>query len=128
MSKAKAQGTSFENRVRDWFRSLGFNAERIAEGGSLDEGDVGVVLYGERWIMECKARQVLPVQATVSKALKKAGHDRVILWWKRLVPNGGSRRAPVAGVSEVVVMTPHTLSILLDDAYQAGADSVRDHW
>lgn len=98
----------------------GHQSRRIAEGGSLDEGDVATDLFGEEWVMEAKARQTLQVQATLAKALEKAGHGRVLLWWKRLVPGQGSRRTPVAGIAEVVVMTPETLDCLLTAAFNAG--------
>lgn len=125
MSKAKAQGTRYENQVRDFFKSLGYPAERIAEGGSLDEGDVAVSFYGSKLVAECKARQNLNVQLTIGKALKKAGHDRTVVFWKRLVrTEGASRRTVVAGVAEVVIMTPETFKLIIESAYEAGVDSV----
>ena len=113
MSKARAQGTSYEVQVRDWWRARGHTAERLAEGGSLDRGDVAVDFHGEEVVCEAKARQVLSVQETLSKALAKAGHSRVLVYWKRLTPQGGGRRKPVAGVREVVIMTPEMLDWLL---------------
>jgi Holliday junction resolvase len=53
----KARGATFESDIRDWFRSNGFDAERLARAGSRDEGDVVVKtdFLGSIGILECKA-------------------------------------------------------------------------
>lgn len=131
MSRSKAQGTRYETavvrRVRSWLSSWGddgVSARRLAEGGADDEGDVEASLFGARVVMECKARQVLNVQATLAKAQGKAGVGvPVVLWWKRLVRGSSTaRRSPVDGVPEVVVLTPDTLFHLLDCAFREGRD------
>ena len=53
----KARGANFETDIRDWFRSRGYDAERLARAGSKDEGDVAVRadFLGSIGIIECKA-------------------------------------------------------------------------
>ena len=108
MSKAKAQGTSWESEVVKDARALQMESRRLAEGGSDDEGDVEI-FADERWLVECKARQNLNVQETLAKAKTKGkarGHSGpVAVAWKRLVKAAGnSKRAPVAGMRAVVIV------------------------
>lgn len=53
----KARGATFETDIRDWFRSRGYDAERLARAGAKDEGDVVVKadFLGSIGIIECKA-------------------------------------------------------------------------
>jgi Holliday junction resolvase len=53
----KARGANFETDIRDWFRSRGYDSERLARAGSKDEGDVVVKsdFLGSIGILECKA-------------------------------------------------------------------------
>ena len=53
----KARGATFETDIRDWFRSHGYDAERLARAGAKDEGDVAVRadFFGSIGILECKA-------------------------------------------------------------------------
>lgn len=104
MNKPKQQGTAFETWTRKALESLGFTSRRIAEGGSLDEGDVETFING-RWIIECKATSNLNIQEVLGKARRKAGGAPVILVWKRLVRRAGKQvRVPVAGERVVVVL------------------------
>ena len=104
MSKAKAQGTALETWVVKRLQDIGIKARRVAEGGSLDEGDVEAHL-NERWILECKSRQTLSVQTALGKARKKANGHPVALVWKRIVKSGKAVRTPVAGERIVVVLS-----------------------
>ena len=53
----KARGASFETDIRDWFRTNGYDAERLARTGARDEGDVAVRgdFLGSIGVIECKA-------------------------------------------------------------------------
>lgn len=53
----KQRGATFESDIRDWFRARGYDAERLARTGALDEGDVVVRadFLGGIGILECKA-------------------------------------------------------------------------
>lgn len=124
-NKPKQQGTAYESAVVKRLTSWGHTARRLAEGGSLDEGDIEATVHGVRVVVEAKARQVLSVQDVLAKTRGKAGRGSVpVLAWKRLVPvAGSSRRRPVAGEAEVWVLAPEDLRALLDAAYQAGRDA-----
>jgi Holliday junction resolvase len=53
----KTRGATFETDIRDWFRSRGYDAERLARAGAKDEGDVAVRadFLGSVGVIECKA-------------------------------------------------------------------------
>ena len=54
----KARGATFETALKDYFRGLGYDAERLARRGSKDEGDVVVrsdFIGGTIGIIEAKA-------------------------------------------------------------------------
>ena len=53
----KARGATFETDIRDWFRSNGYDAERLARTGAKDEGDIAVRadFLGSIGVIECKA-------------------------------------------------------------------------
>ena len=53
----KARGTNFEIQLRDYFRGNGYDAERLARAGKLDEGDIVVRkdFLGSIGIIEAKA-------------------------------------------------------------------------
>ena len=53
----KVRGATFETDIRDWFRSRGYDAEKLARAGAKDEGDVAVRadFLGSVGVIECKA-------------------------------------------------------------------------
>jgi hypothetical protein len=53
----KARGANFETDLRDYFRRIGFDSERLARRGSKDEGDIVVRkdFLGHIGIIEAKA-------------------------------------------------------------------------
>lgn len=53
----KQRGATYESDSRDWFRARGYDAERLARTGALDEGDVVVRedFLGSIGVLECKA-------------------------------------------------------------------------
>lgn len=117
MNKPKVQGTSFETWIVNWANAvLGFGrAERLAEGGSKDEGDVRINLPFERWYVEAKATQTLNVTRVLGKAREKSPDPkRTVLMWKRLVKlkDGQKKRRP-DGEKIVVVMGLDTYELLM---------------
>ena len=106
MSKQKAQGTAHESATVKALKSVGIRANRLAEGGSADEGDVETWIAEVRWVLEGKATQTLNIQKTLGKARRKAGGSTpVAVVWKRLVKVAGIKnRQPVEGERIVVVM------------------------
>lgn len=111
MSKQKKQGTTHESWIVNELTSHQHLANRIAEGGSQDEGDVEATLAGEKWVLEGKARSNLNVQQALGKARAKAraangGQEvPVAVVWKRLVRVPGLKvRQPVEGERVVVIL------------------------
>lgn len=53
----KARGANFETDLRDYFRRIGYDSERLARRGSKDEGDIVVRkdFLGHVGIIEAKA-------------------------------------------------------------------------
>jgi hypothetical protein len=53
----KARGANFETDVRDWFRTNGYDAERLARTGAKDEGDIAIRsdFLGYVGVIEAKA-------------------------------------------------------------------------
>jgi hypothetical protein len=102
VSKEKKQGTSYETATVRAAIAAGLRAERLAEGGSADIGDVRSGDY----IFECKARQRLVIHDALAKAIKKSGTEQTALFWKRLVPVAGSNRRQPVGLVEIVAITP----------------------
>jgi hypothetical protein len=117
VNKPKAAGTAWESWIVKHFVSRGIHAERIAEGGSLDLGDVRIVMgSGQVVIVEAKATQTLNVTRVLSKARIKSKQGRLtVLMWKRLVKlqPGKQRRVP-DGEPVVVVMGLDTFDMLMD--------------
>ena len=111
MSKQKKQGTTHESWIVNELTSHQHPANRIAEGGSQDEGDVETTIAGEKWVLEGKARSNLNVQQALGKARAKASAANsgqqipVAVVWKRLVRVPGLQvRQPVEGERVVVVL------------------------
>jgi hypothetical protein len=92
MSKSKQQGTTHETRTKYRILDEGIPADRLAEGGTYDAGDVWAV---------CPPSPTNP--------------DRVALWWKRLAPlKPGQKNRRPDGEREVVVITPEFFLELLE--------------
>ena len=53
----KQRGATFESELRDWFRTNGYSAERLARTGARDEGDIVISsdFLGSIGIIEAKA-------------------------------------------------------------------------
>lgn len=75
----KARGATFETDIRDWFRSHGYDAERLARAGAKDEGDVAVRadFLGSVGVIECKAPGAgngIDLSGWTKEAQVEAGH------------------------------------------------------
>ena len=86
VSRQKAQGTAFETWLVEDLKERGWSANRIAEGGIFDIGDVEARDWaGWNWIFEAKARERLNIPREVAKAKAKVGTAATsVLVWKRL--------------------------------------------
>lgn len=64
----KQKGTSLEVAWRDYLRKEGFEAERLAMSGKLDEGDVWASIAADPFIFECKNVAKLNIGGWVKEA------------------------------------------------------------
>ncbi len=107
--RPKDQGTRFESQLVRLATDYGLEAERLAEGGQNDLGDLRI----EGWIIEAKHRANLNIHDALRKALKKSGNRRTVVAWKRLVRRGGNTRRAPAGEPVIVAMALGTFLDLL---------------
>lgn len=113
MSASKKQGTALETDVVKEARMRGIRAQRIAEGGTRDRGDVELYTHAGRVIFECKARAALSLHDAWCKARAKADPGAVVgVVWKRLVRKGGNQRRTAAGPTLVAVPLDDYLDLL----------------
>jgi hypothetical protein len=115
MSKAKDQGTRFETWIVSQIDTALWpwgRAQRIAEGGVNDEGDVSYYDgFNQRWVVEAKATQTLNVTRVLGKARKKGGRYTVLIWKRLTKTKGNTNRTPDG--EPVVVVVPFELWVEL---------------
>jgi hypothetical protein len=108
-TRAKDLGTALETRTVRAAQDAGLVAERIAEGGANDRGDVRIYTDVE-WVGECKDRMSLNLPQAVEKALLKSGTiNTFVVWRKMRRPTGSQRR-----VQDGPVVVAMTLDVFLD--------------
>ena len=113
-TRPKDLGTAKETADVKAAQARGLMAERLAEGGAYDRGDIRI-LTDHEWIGECKARSNLNLHQTLARAIVKSGTRHTFVSWKRLVRVDGSARRVAAG-PDLVAMTYDTfLDLLLLD-------------
>ena len=120
MSKARAQGTAWESRLRRIIVDAGFNCWRLPEGGSRDAGDlVFVTDDGSAVVVEAKRRERLPVHETLTAAKVKSAKGEVpgvvkltVVVWDRPVRVEGRVRRVAAGEPVVIVGLTDFLGLL----------------
>lgn len=117
MGKNKAAGTALETWLVNKVNGLSLtdlHAERVAEGGSKDLGDVRISTNAdEPWLIECKARETLSVTTALKKAREKNKEGKTALFWKRIVKGKGKVRQPM-GERYVVILTLEDFLLLLE--------------
>lgn len=73
-------------------QEAGLIAERLAEGGSADRGDVRILTDVE-WVLEVKDRMNLNVPRSLEKALRKSGTpDTALVYRKMRRADGNTNR------------------------------------
>lgn len=113
VNKPKNQGTAWESAIVAAAQAFGIPAERIAEGGVNDLGDVRILTDdGTVWIVEAKHRNALNIHDTLNKAIAKSGTRNTAVIWKRSVRKKGNKRRTQVGVP-VVAMEVETFLRLL---------------
>ena len=109
----KARGTRQETAVVRAAQSAGLIAERLAEGGLADRGDIRILTDIE-WVGEVKDRERLNVHAELDKAIRKAGTLNTFLVWRRMVRRDPGKRRSQEGPVIVVVSLPRFLEMLAE--------------
>ena len=115
----KALGTTFETWVVNQAQNHGLVAERLAEGGSYDRGDIRI-LTDREWVGECKNRAALNIHKELEDATLKAGTNHTFVVWKRLVRKDGRVNRVSAGPPVVVLSVGTFLELLQLDTKGKG--------
>ena len=107
VNKAKKQGTKYESNIVSRLNQFKrFKAQRLAEGGSLDKGDIELIINNKDvYYIEAKARQNLNVHQSLDKAIQKSKSENTLLFWKKLKLQKGHTKRTNDGVPEVVTMS-----------------------
>jgi Holliday junction resolvase len=115
VNKAKRQGTNYETNIVNRLNQIqNFKAQRFAEGGSNDLGDVQLFINDEEFFIEAKSRQNLNLHQTLDKAINKSGDLNTLVFWKKLKRKSNNERRTNDGVPEVVSMSYDLFVKLLD--------------
>ena len=117
VNKAKKQGTTYESNIVSRLNKFdNVKAQRLAEGGSLDKGDIELIINNnDVYYIEAKARQNLNVHQTLNKALAKSKSINTIVFWKKLKLQKGNSKRSNDGIPEVVTMTYELFVKLLNN-------------
>lgn len=127
------QGRAYmRQRIARWME-VGVAADGLAEKGGADEGDLWVVVpppldRGQGIIEEDKCTQRLSVDATLEKSIAKAGHERVLLAWKRMRGSKGDGRR---SSYELVALSPAFAEVLvrcMKQVHTTSPDLVEEFW
>ena len=122
MSKSKAQGTAFETSLVNILNRRNIPAERIAEQGGNDPGDIHLIdATGDHWILEAKHREKLPIHSALHKAQTKVRnadlpyvtYGTAVIWKRSTLKDGNTRRTP-DGTGIIVAIDLATFIDLLE--------------
>ena len=106
VNKAKKQGTNYETNIVNRLNKItNFKAQRFAEGGSNDLGDIQLFIDNEEFFIEAKSRQNLNLHQTLDKAITKSGDINTLVFWKKLKRKINNERRTNDGVPEVISMS-----------------------
>ena len=106
VNKAKKQGTTYEsNIVKRLNENSNMKAQRFAEGGSNDLGDIQLFVDGEEYFIEATTRLYLIFHESLGKAIEKSSDENTVLFWKKLKRQGDNKRRTNDGMPEVVSMS-----------------------
>ena len=114
-SRPKDLGTKAETRIVRACQNAGLIAERIAEGGSLDIGDIRVYAEHE-WTLESKDRMQLNVHQALDKAIRKSGNPRTAVVWRRMVRKPGNTNRTQDGPVVVALTFDAFIDLLCEGA------------
>ena len=115
VNKAKKQGTNYETNIVNRLNKIdNFKAQRFAEGGSNDLGDIQLFIDDEEFFIEAKSRQNLNLHQTLDKAINKSGDINTLVFWKKLKRKSNNESRSNDGVPEVISMSYELFVKLLE--------------
>ena len=115
VNKAKKQGTNYETNIVNRLNKIdNFKAQRFAEGGSNDLGDIQLFIDDEEFFIEAKSRQNLNLHQTLDKAINKSSDINTLVFWKKLKRKSNNERRSNDGVPEVISMSYELFVKLLE--------------
>jgi len=115
VNKAKKQGTNYETNIVNRLNKIdNFKAQRFAEGGYNDLGDIQLFIDDEEFFIEAKSRQNLNLHQTLDKAINKSGDINTLVFWKKLKRKSNNERRSNDGVPEVISMSYELFVKLLE--------------
>lgn len=113
-TRPKDLGTAQETRIVRAAQDAGLVAERIAEGGPNDIGDVRIYAEAE-WVIEAKDRTQMNVHQALEKALTKSGTPHTAVCWRRMVRKPGNTNRTQDGPVVVAMTLDAFLGLLKGD-------------
>lgn len=112
-TRPKDLGTRQETAVVRRAQDHGLVAERLAEGGAADRGDIRILTDIE-WVGEVKDRMALNIHQEVDKARRKSGVHSTFVVWRKMKRNQGSTRRVQDGPILVALTLDRFLELLVD--------------
>ncbi len=83
VNKAKKQGTNYETNIVNRLNQVSnLKAQRFAEGGSNDLGDIQLFVDDEEFFIEAKSRMNLNLHQTLDKALVNLEMKKLLCFGK----------------------------------------------
>lgn len=110
-TRPKDLGTRLESATVIAAMDAGLIAERLAEGGMRDRGDLRI-LTNDEWVGETKDRMQLNIHQALEKARTKSGTHRTFVVWRRMVRKPGNQRRTQAGPTIVALEVDTFLELL----------------
>lgn len=112
-TRPKDLGTRQETLVVRHAQDYGLIAERLAEAGSNDRGDIRI-LTDQEWVGEVKDRMQLNIHQALDKARAKSGTHSTFVVWRKMKRNQGSSRRVQDGPTIVALTLDRFLELLVD--------------
>lgn len=112
-SRPKDLGTKFETWVVRVAQKHGLIAERLAEQGSNDRGDIRIYCDTE-WVLEAKDRMQLNLHQTLEKATLKSGTLNTGVVWRKMTRKPGNQNRTQDGPVIVAITLERFLQLLAE--------------
>ena len=117
MNKPKKQGTAYETELRLLFQDRlgpGWDITRMADGGSLDEGDLLLrhLSTGYAFIIEAKNVGQMNIHTEVNNAIIAARDKPTAVAWRRLKKQPGNEKRTRVGPDIVALTVPEFIALL----------------